>query len=316
MDIVACLDSGFVMPTGVMMHSVCMNNKDTDIVFHLVIDESVSEQDKKDLEETVTAFEEKTLSFYKVDSRDFAELPALKRKTHLNQSTYYRLILSKILPDNLDKVLYLDGDIIVRHSLLPLWNTNLKDYAVAASTDFYSGVIQFYNRLRYPSQYGYFNAGVLLINLDYWRTHDVQISFFRFMKEHPDSIYFHDQDVLNAVFYNNKLSLPIKYNLMTLFLSKWPQFDYWKYQKQLSEAIEDPVIIHYSGEKPWEYCRYALPFESTFFKYQSLTKWKNVPLKDRRKWMMRFRHFVADKMRGIGFIAPLPQIYVETKPVD
>ena len=316
MDIVACLDSGFVMPTGVMMYSVCANNQDTDIKFHLVVDESVSELDKKDLTETVAPFKGKTLSFYTVDSRDFQDLPALNRITHLNQSTYYRLIMSEILPGNLSKVLYLDGDVIVRHSLLPLWNIDLQDYAIAASTDFYSGVIDFYNRLRYPPQFGYFNAGVLLINLNYWRSNDVINTFFRFMKEHGDDIFFHDQDVLNAVFYNNKLSFPIKYNLMTLFLSKKSQFDYWKFEKQLSEAIADPVIIHYSGEKPWDYCRFALPFENTFFKYQSFTKWKNWPKKDHRKWSLRIRHYVADKMREMGVWTPLPQIYVETKPVD
>ena len=66
MDIVACIDKRFVMPTGVMMYSVCVNNPDMDIVFHIIADNSVTSRDKCDLEETVTAFRGKQIVFYLV----------------------------------------------------------------------------------------------------------------------------------------------------------------------------------------------------------------------------------------------------------
>ena len=60
MDIVACTDKWFVMPTGVMMYSVCANNQDTEIMFHLVVDESVTDADRNDLKKTVESLLEAT----------------------------------------------------------------------------------------------------------------------------------------------------------------------------------------------------------------------------------------------------------------
>ena len=212
MEIVACLDKGFVMPTGVMMYSVCMNNQDTEIMFHLVVDESVTDADRNDLKRTVESFEGKKVTFYTVNSRNFQEMPALVKGYRITQSAYYRLFLTEILPTNLDKVLYLDGDIIVRHSLLPLWNTDLTNSSLAAVIDYEEETMSFYERLNYPRRYSYFNSGVLLINLKYWREHDVVKVFNSYIEEHRSDIVYHDQDVLNAVFYNKKILLPIKYN--------------------------------------------------------------------------------------------------------
>ena len=64
MDIVASTDKWYVMPTGVMMQSVCVNNPDMDIVFHVIHDDSVTSKDRRDLEETVTVFKGKSIAFY------------------------------------------------------------------------------------------------------------------------------------------------------------------------------------------------------------------------------------------------------------
>ncbi|MBQ2210094.1 MAG: hypothetical protein II404_09055 [Prevotella sp.] len=122
MDIVACTDKWFVMPTGVMMQSVCVNNPEVDIVFHIIVDDNVTEKGMRDLEETVTVFEGKSITFYHVDVTKFPCFPNVKMGSHVTQAAYYRLMLSEILPKDIHKVLYLDGDVIVRHSLPPLWN--------------------------------------------------------------------------------------------------------------------------------------------------------------------------------------------------
>ena len=311
MDIVACFDSGFVMPTGVMMYSVCMNNKDVDIVFHLIVDESVSEKDKKDLEETVIAFKGKAVVFYSVSSMDFMNLPALKGQNHLTQATYYRLVLSDILPRSLKKVLYLDGDIIVEHSLQSLWNIDLSGYALAAVPSASSSTdISIYNRLGYSLDFGYFNAGVLFINLEYWRMNQMSKVFKKFLSIHYNDIYGHDQDVLNAVFFDKKLSLPIKYNLTMPYLSKWPKFDIFKYRRELEEALNEPVIIHFAPDHPWYYNRFAFPLECIFYKYQNQTRWRDWGKRDKRPIPLRLRHLVGDAMRKVKLLPQLPQIYI------
>jgi len=319
MDIVACTDRWFVMPTGVMMYSVCVNNPDADIVFHIITDDNVTDGDQHDLEDVVASFEGKSVVFYPV-SEQIAKIkfPALDNQIAITRTTYYRFWLTEFLPPGIDKVLYLDGDIIVRHSLLPLWNTNIEGFPVGAVTDGLEGNMEFYQRFNYASQLGYFNAGVLLVNLKYWREHEMTITFMRYIQEHADTIKFHDQDVLNVLFSNNKVVLPIKYNLTTGFLWKSPQYDYNKYMKDVDEARRDPVIVHYAGNHPWDcYNRCPHPFASTFYKYQSQTKWKGIKI-DKRTFKLRVINYVADTLRKYGLKSQLPTIYeyIDITPID
>ena len=317
MDIVACIDKGFVMPTGVMMYSVCVNNPDVDIVFHIIADNSVTQRDKRDLEETVTAFQEKQVVFYLVVETMFASFPSLENRSDLSQAAYYRLMMSEILPDSIQKVLYLDGDIIVRDTLLPLWNTDLSNHAVAAIPDSWEGRMEFYDRLKYPPSLGYFNSGVLLINLAYWREHAIASKFNDILRNRAHDIFYHDQDVLNVLFKDCKVNLPIKYNMNSGFLWKTPEYDYWKYEREVLEARRSPVIVHFTGWKPWYvYQRHPHPFNSTWFRYQDQTRWKGVKF-DKRPLKLQVINYVADMLRRYGLKSPVsPSYYIDIPPVD
>ena len=138
--IAACPDKDYVMPTGVMMYSACVNNPDVDIDFHIIIDESVTKDDQHDLMDSICMFEGKKVLFHHFKNRSDINFPIIF-DTHLPRAAYYRLFLSSLLSSVIDKVLYLDGDIIVRHSLLPLWQTDLTGYAVGATIDASEGDI-------------------------------------------------------------------------------------------------------------------------------------------------------------------------------
>lgn len=315
-NIAACFDRGFVMPTGVMIYSVCANNQDVDIDFHLVVDESVTEGDKNDLMNTIETFRDKTVFFYEVNSQYSSAFP-LYKEDRLTRSTYYRLCFAEILPNVVEKVLYLDGDCIVRHSLLSLWDIDVSNYAIGAVLDVSGEKIEFYNRLRYPRELGYFNAGVLLINLDYWRRNNVHRQFSDFIEFHPERIKFEDQDVMNVVFQDKKLFLPAKYNFQMNFLLRIATWDYWKQEKDVKEAIADPVIVHYStNDKPWNaYTHHPHPFNSTFYKYQNQTKWKGVRY-EKRSIKLKIRNFIGDYLRDIGILDPIQTKYIDVLPVD
>ena len=318
MDIVAITDKGFVMPTGVMMYSACVNNPETDITFHVIVDESVTQQEKDCLKGTVTKMGGKcTLLFYSVDSQISSSLPYHGRMD-ITKATYYRLFITEILPQTMKKVLYLDGDIIVRHSLQPLWDTDIQNYAIAAVTDYEEGKISKYNRLKYPSSYGYFNAGVLLINLEFWRQNHVIEDFTQLMSSRPEDIVAHDQDVLNYIFKDRKLTLPVKYNLQGGFLYQKPCYEYMKYKKEVDEALKDPVIIHYTLRKPWDTPADNHPFSSTFYKYQSQTIWNGQRTPDRRSRLIRLRRMIANVLRIFGILPPIKPLfdYIEIPPID
>ena len=313
--ITVCPDKDYIMPTGVMMYSVCVNNPDVDIDFHVLIDKSVTEEGQQDLKETINMFQGKRALFYSTNSLSTIDFPLNHER--LPRSSYYRLFLSDILPSTIEKVLYLDGDVIVRHSLLSLWNTNLTDNAVGATIDVCEGDIEKYNRLRYPSEKGHFNAGVLLINLKYWRENLVEKDFMRYLCDYPDRIIFADQDVLNVIFQDKKLILPVKYNLQTAFLRKIPRWDYWKYESEVKEAIADPTIVHFTEKgKPWIVTTHnPHPFRSTFYKYQNQTKWNNCRI-ERRSKIQILRNYVGDFLRKKSLKVPVKSNYLDISPID
>jgi len=315
-DIVACLDGGYVMPTGVMIYSVCANNLDSTIDFHMVVDESVSDNDKKDLIDTISQFEGKRGLFYNVNSHLYKNFPLTNSKW-LTHAAYYRIFLPEILPDVVRKVIYLDGDCIVRHSLIPLWRTDISETAIGAVFNAFEGQIERFNRLRYSPDLGYFNSGVLLINIDYWRKHHVVKSLTEFICSYPERIAFEDQDVMNFVLKDSKKSLPPKYNFQTGMLRYTPCFDYWKYEDEVKEAIADPVIIHFtSREKPWhKYMRYPHPYKSSFVKYQNQTKWKGIKI-EKRPLNRRIRNCIGDFLRYIKILHPIKSRYIELSPID
>lgn len=318
-DIAACTDKWYIMPTGVMMTSVCVNNPDVEIIFHIIHDDSVSDKDRADLEDTIARYKGKSIVFYAVDVTRFPSFPAVNKSgIGFTPATYYRLMLSEILPD-IPRVIYLDCDIIVRHSLVSFWNTDIDNMAVGVVPDFSEGIMEYYDRLDYASQFGYFNSGVMLVNLNYWRSHDVVTSFMNYIQNNAHLILKVDQDVLNVFFKDCKATLPITYNLAPGFLWDKHCYDYRKYEKEVLEARQDPVIVHYAGNQPWQVFNGnpVHPFASSFFKYQNMTKWKGVKL-DKRTFYMRVRNSIGVLLRKLKLIPQpsYPYKFVEVAPID
>ena len=102
--------------------------------------------------------------FYDVRQANFEDLRVDK---WASIAVYYRLLAPRLLPDTIEKVLYLDSDLIVRKSLAPLWNTDIADRPLAAVPDYIGGTAG--RDLGLPDGTKYFNSGVLLMNLQYWR---------------------------------------------------------------------------------------------------------------------------------------------------
>ena len=317
-EIVASTDKWCVMPLGVMITSVCVNNPNVAITFHILHDDSVSDKDRSDLEDTVAGFKGKTIAFYAVDITRFPCLQSVPLELGYPQSAYYRLVLTELLPP-IPKVLYLDADIIVRHSLMALWNTDIEDSAVGVVPDGLEGTKEFYDRLDYPSRLGYFNSGVMLINLNYWRRHNLVTVFMDYLQENTRKLFLPDQDLLNYIFKDCKITLPITYNFTTGFLWTEPQYDYRKYEKELLEARKDPVILHFAGNQPW--IAYnpqpPHPFASSFFKYQNMTKWKGRKI-DKRSYFVRVKNYIGDMLRLFRLKSPHIVSYrcIDIPPID
>lgn len=315
LDIVACTDRRNVMPTGVMMCSVCVNNPDLNIQFHIVTDTDVAVEDCDDLAAVVAPFNKTSVHFYRVDEQ-VLENPFPQVDNKITRAAYFRLYMTDILPPSIDKILYLDGDVIVRHSLKEMWNMDLSGYALAATLDSRDESIDRYEGLGYSKSLGYFNSGVLLINLTYWREHQATKLFGEFLRDRWETIRLHDQDVLNYVFREQKTRLPIKYNLQDGFLCKTPEYDESRYGEEVIAARKDPVIVHFTwNSKPWKYSYSPNPFRSSFYKYQKMTKWKGVFI-DERPYSVRVRNIFGNILRRMRILPQVGPRYMRIAPID
>lgn len=307
MEIVCCPDKHYIMPCGIMLKSLCENNNSNPIRIHLIIDDDVDDKDKSALLNIVEPYIGKTICFYNIGNLKINDFPALNGSTHIKKAAYYRLFLTDILPPELEKVLYLDGDIIIEKNLENLWNTNIEEYAAGGVIEQEIDNIEFYNRLQYSHEFGYFNSGVLLINLSYWRQHKLSQLFSEFIVKYHERIKYHDQDVMNYVLKGQILYLPLKYNVQSAFFFKKDliKIDLLKYGQEIDEAKKDPYIIHFSTRyKPWlKDCFH--PLRNEFIKYKNMTEWKNVNLAKEYLPNRSIKAMIGDFLRLLKIRKPI-----------
>lgn len=272
MEIVCNIDNSYIKHCVVMLTSLFENNRDECVTVH-IISECLPEEGQRILKSLADRYHQ-SLYCYLVGAEILRDCP-IDASRHFPLSVYYRLFLTSILPATLTKVLYLDCDLIVRKSLSELWNIDITDYPIACVEDMWSGIDYHYNRLHYASEYSYFNAGVLLINLAYWREFRLQQRCLDYIRQYPDRLHLYDQDVLNGVLYRKKLLLPFTWNMQDGFYrrKRLIRKDVWG---ELDRVMSDPAILHYTGrKKPWHYHSFH-PFKSEYYKYLDLTIWQGA----------------------------------------
>ena len=165
-----------------------------------------------------------------------------------------------------------------------------------------------FQRLGYNPELGYFNAGLLLINLAYWRDINAKSLFWELIKNDPERIKYHDQDVLNICFKDDKKMLPFKWNFQDGFIYKpeLMELDEKKYHQQLIEARQNPIIIHYTSmAKPW-HVECLNPYKKYFLKYLKQTQWKTYK-KKRRFAYNPLKHHLGFFLRMLHLRKPLSQ---------
>ena len=270
---IACnIDSNYVRFCSIMLVSLFENNKGESFDIHIV-SQDLSEEGQKALKDIVCGQYKQRVYFYFVNT-DLANDFPIDPTSHISISTYLRLFLGSVLPSSLSKVLYLDCDIIIRSSIAAFWNIDLTGYAIGCVEDMWSDRDENYSRLGYSKDFSYFNAGVLLVNLDYWRQNDLENEFTNYVKHNAEKLLFNDQDVLNEVLHDKKLFIPFKWNMQDGFFRSRRRIrkETWDI---LDKELCNPAILHFTGsKKPWHY-KCIHPYKSEFYVYQRLTKWKD-----------------------------------------
>lgn len=315
MNIVCATDDNFVQHCSIMLTSLLLNNNNVSVY---VLTEGLKLENEKRIREEI---EEKggKVEFCIVDSSivDRFPMPSIQGLSHISRATYYRLLIAELLPDNIEKAIYLDCDMIVNHSIDELWNLNIDGYALAASLQIGYGYEAL--RLGYPIKYGYFNAGMNVINLKYFRKNNISQLLMDYIKENYDKIKFHDQDALNGALFDKTLHVMPQWNMTSAVYVY--QLDRRGdringqlingYTLEIANAkkyLKDPVILHFvSRPKPWQRgCIHPLCY--LYYEYAKKTIYFNsvtMPSPWCRKCLV-VKHFIKERLSA------LKQVIVKT----
>lgn len=179
---------------------------------------------------------------------DGVALPA-----HLPPATLFRLVVGDLLPDDVQRVVYLDIDVLIREDPSPLFDAPVG--VLAAARDVYRPWVGGrplipWSELEVDPATSYFNAGVLAIDLQAWRSADVANRCLELLRSH--FLEYSDQDALNLVLAGEWDELDPRWNLQSdAFLSQslgWVVSD----RARLQAAVDDAAIVHFTGaDKPW-----------------------------------------------------------------
>lgn len=240
MDVAIAINNSYTEYAIVLMISLFENNKDLEIKFHILTTNLTSQN--KDLISNYASKYSRTICFHEIDDAEFKDL-----NNSYSLVAYYRLLLPELITEK--KVLYLDTDIVINGSIKELAEINIENVSLAAVRSSINEDNERYQRLKLSPKKGYFNSGVMLINLDYWRTNNIKKKVIEYLKKHHKDLVFPDQDALNIINEDSKIFLPLKYNVIQTILEN-PRFIKQHYN-EVVECIKKPIILHYAGMKPW-----------------------------------------------------------------
>lgn len=195
------------------------------------------------------------INFFQVDSSNFDDLP---ERGHLKVEAYYRMAIPNLIRG--DKALYLDCDIMVMSDLEGLYALDLTNLPLAAVQD---PVFQPIKELDMDIKSTYFNTGIMLINLDYWRKNNIAERALQYLRTNSQKITYADQCALNAVVNGNYLSLSKEFNFQSGHIKNSEDF--------IPPLKNNLKIVHFTGSlKPTHYlCTH--PLKSDFLSELSHT---------------------------------------------
>lgn len=168
---------------------------------------------------------------------------------------YYRLFAARYLPQQLERILYLDPDLVVLHSLRSLYQIDFDGKLFAAASHIESRTFRELNRRRlHLSEHAkYLNSGVMMMNLALLRKESPQ-TIINYIQSHKATLLLPDQDVLNALYADRTVPLdPLVYNLGEKYLRLKNLHLPPAEKLTLDWVRSNTAIVHYYGRnKPWK----------------------------------------------------------------
>lgn len=245
MNILVTLNSGYLKVLVVMLKSLATSNEHKNFDVY-VMNTSLTDEDIEYLKDNT--LKNINIIDLKVNDKFLDKAPVTKRYP---KEMYYRIFAAYYLPKKVDRILYLDPDLVVINKLDKLYNMDLDNYYFAAASHIW-GILQTFNRIRLKmdSNDVYINSGVMLMNIKLLRKEQDKEDVYKFIKRYKNKLMLPDQDIISGLYANKILPLdPYVYNMTEKLLNQ----AYFMPHINERWIKENSVIIHYCGRnKPWE----------------------------------------------------------------
>jgi lipopolysaccharide biosynthesis glycosyltransferase len=270
--LVSGCDDAYAMPLAITLLSAIDHLRPGQTVKVYILDGGITSQSKDRLRRTCRD-ERVSIEFITTDMSILNGLPVSE---HVNANTYLRILIPRILPDSVNRVIYLDSDLLVCRDLTELWNLPQNGRAVLAVQDSAAPYIDSsvgipsyqrcqsqivaarpianFRELGLSPSAQYFNGGLLVVDVDHWRRESISDQLLDCLQRYREHVLWWDQYALNVVLHGRWGALDHRWNQGSHFHTYPSQatspFDEQTYQ----QLKRDPWVIHFtSPSKPWHY---------------------------------------------------------------
>lgn len=299
------LDDGYVMPLAAMVRSALDALRSGWRIELHVLDAGISEANRRRLDRS-WAGSPIYVHYRRPDMSLFAGFPAMQSAGRSSLAPYGRLLVAEYAPPELERIVYLDCDMIVRRDLVELWEAPFEGRACLAVQDpgapvfdraslprlggsgvfpFVAGcVVPNFRELGLDGALPYFNGGMFVADLDVWRRERFAERFLKTLQVHAAHVAFFDQYPLNVVLAGRWGKLDPRWNRSSGLLHASPErfSDPLYAREEWDRILADPWIHHFiHARKPWEEGPVAAD-AGVFYAALDRTDWKGW--RPRRSW--------------------------------
>jgi len=282
LNIVVASDNHYIILLAALIKSIEANIREGQLIQVYIIEDNVSASSQKKLQRSVNP------SITNLVWKGMNEVIPKGMNLPLDRSSYplniyMRLFIPYFIPEEIEKVLYLDVDMIVQKDITELFEIDLGDAIVGAVLDpriitfdnSWGGVLN-YKDLGIAGTTRYFNTGLLLMNTKKWREQQVTEKIIDCIDRNKKFANYPDQYGLNVVLANQWFELNPLWNLFCTF------------------EHPDPYLIHFVQRKPiYQSYDNSPEFKNIFYKYLNQTQWKNFkPIGESTRYFKKLKNII------------------------
>jgi lipopolysaccharide biosynthesis glycosyltransferase len=304
-EIVFAADANYVMPLAVAICSIAANcERNRRLVFN-IIQRGIAHDLRAKIESSLKriGFPDARINWLDSPLERIEGFKLAHRWT--TNLTFARLLVQDLLPIEIEKVLYLDCDLVANEDIGELWDTELREKSLFAARDTIGAVGQpgglaNHRELGIPAAAPYFNAGVLLINLKKWREQNTGERVLSYLSTHRAVIQLADQEALNAILWNDWGELDYRWNWQIV----WRNYRLGRAGAEMGwlPGTTRKSIVHFiTAEKPWlPGCDYEE--KKYFFEYLDRTAWAGQRVPWLKEIYGRSRRALTDVRNALGMV--------------